>query len=151
MSVSKLGISAVIVFVLGAQFIIGFTYHAGTRWPFISYPMYSGAKYDGDRLDDFNLRVFLDRSESYETVGPSEMDMSYWIFRKNIIVPINRDQGLDRRNLSIKFCENYGAADYIHLKLYDIGAFISKSGLSYDEPRLISEKELNCGNIDGKG
>lgn len=144
MSIAKAGISALLLIVLGTQFVVGFTYHAGTRWPFISYPMYSGAKYDGDRLNDFTVRVFLDDSESYEIVSSEDMGLGYWIFRKNIILPIRKEDELNRKNLNIKFCPKYPGAKNIKVELYDIGAFISKSGLYFDEPKFVARKEINC-------
>ena len=75
-------ISFVIVGFLGCQLIAGFWpswgFHAYT-WPFLNYPMYSYASYEGDRIDARTL-VF-GRLEDGTEVEIVPEDLHTWYFK----------------------------------------------------------------------
>jgi hypothetical protein len=94
-------VSALIVVILGTQFVVGFIDTGRRGWPIVAYPMYSTARYDGDRFDDFKVYAALKDGTKVE-VNPGEVGMSYWIFHKNVLNPLLITGGYYERNTAAR-------------------------------------------------
>lgn len=81
-------VSLVIVAILGIQtWVIAFNKYA-RYWPFINYPMYSGIKREGDRLDVYYpvFATFEDASE--KQIVPSDLEINVFTFQKVFVAAI---------------------------------------------------------------
>jgi hypothetical protein len=94
-------VSAVIVVILGTQFGLLFIETRQYAWPMVTYPMYSTARYDGDRFDDFKVYAALKDGTKVE-VDPGELGMRYWIFQKNVLNPLLVTNGYYQRNTAAR-------------------------------------------------
>jgi hypothetical protein len=90
-------VSVVVVAILGTQFALLFFEPRQRGWPMVTYPMYASARYDGDRFDDFKAYAVLKDGTKVE-VDPGELGMPYWIFHKNVLLPLLSKDGDRERN-----------------------------------------------------
>jgi hypothetical protein len=140
--VRKTAISAFVLLVLGSQLIIGFTHHSSSRWPIVSYPMYRVGKNDGDRFDDYNVYVVRGDGKQVLINPLDDMGMSFWIFQKNIIMPIIKGRQSSADPIRKKYCQD-GDSE-ISVKVFDIGVSISASGPVYGEPEEVKTLAIKC-------
>lgn len=136
-------LSAVICICLILQAIIGLTSHSGTRWPFISYPMYGQSRLDGERIRDYITYVILDDGKSAQ-FNAEKHGFSFWIFRKNYISPLIHgffdDGGM--APLVRVLCEVYPTI--ARLEVHDIGVSVGRDGPAYVTPELKGSVDIEC-------
>ena len=56
-------------------------------WPFLTYPMYSRAKFDGDTLTDYRVYV-LSQDSSSVYISPDELGIGFWRYRSDFVSAI---------------------------------------------------------------
>lgn len=139
----QLALSGFIGFVLVAQAVVGLTYHGGTRWPFLSYPMYAEDHNRGDRIDNYSLTAHY-RDGRTQVIETGELGLSFWIFRKNYITPIINGEtaGLESGAMTL-ICDIYGT-DIDRLEVSDIGVSVGQSGAVYGEPAFVASADVAC-------
>lgn len=131
----RLSILIFVHLILIAQLVNGFIYHAGTRWPIISYPMYSGAQYDGARLGEYSMTlVHADGTE--HVVEPAEFGLRFWLFRKNIIGPFLEEDAEGQARARAILC-GHGTTLPTGITIHNTGHYITSSGLAQDTPELV--------------
>jgi len=136
-------ISAFIVTCLGLQAIVGSTYHAGSRWPFVSYPMYANSKQDGDRVTDYTLSAHY-ADGSTKTVSAEGLGLSFWIMRQNYITPMIKGDFETLGDSAVAIiCDTYGS-DIDRLDVFDIGVAVGQQGAVYSDPALIATNDVSC-------
>jgi hypothetical protein len=131
--------SLVIIAVLGIQTVVGFTFHRADYWPFVSYPMYSTANFDGQHLEDYRL---LAETGSGDRVALNAEDFGYsfWVFRKNVHEAIRA--GRLPASLVSAACDRHG--DLRELVLEDTGYFITRNGPESGPSREIARISVAC-------
>lgn len=134
-----------IIFVsLTVQLIVGLTYHGGTRWPFLSYPMYATSVEENSRLADYTVRVVSRDGNVYSVDPDKDLGLTFWIFRKNYIRPIiDGTAQADTLSISGPFCAAFGP-NISRLEVYDIGVVVTKKGAEYLEPGFVAARNVNC-------
>jgi hypothetical protein len=84
MNLQKSLISALIVVFLGLQGFVTLgpdqPHDGGYFWPFVSYPMYNGAHFEGEKLHQYRLMAILDGEE--KEIGPYDFGMNYFTFQR---------------------------------------------------------------------
>jgi hypothetical protein len=164
-------LSALIVIILGTQFALLFVETRQWGWPMVTYPMYSVARYDGERFDEYDVYAVLKDATKVQ-VDPDELGMGYWIFRKNVIDPLLRDVGYDAtrllrerkesrsRNASLsaadrakltkrlapvidRYCDQSGGA-MTRFEVSDRGVAISAQGPIHLEPKVVAAMDVTC-------
>lgn len=135
--------SAFILVVLTLQAVVGLTYHGGSRWPFISYPMYAGARHEGDRLNDYTLMAVA-RDGIEQAVDPARLGMAFWIFRKNVVAPILIDgDASEIAAITGQICEDAGR-DLVRLVVYDTGIVVGRNGPVHETPAPRASIDISC-------
>jgi hypothetical protein len=94
-------ISALIGIILGTQLVAGFINTGRWGWPIIAYPMYSIARYDGDRLNNFKVYAVVRDGTKIE-VDPGELGMGYWHFHYNVVTPVLVTSGYYQRTTAAR-------------------------------------------------
>ena len=136
-------ITLFIVFVLAVQFVIGLTPNH-RLWPFIPYPMYHPVRVDGQRLHHlFNVYgVFEDSSKV--ALKADDLDMTYWLFRKNIQRGIKNGDARKTQPAVDWLCAQSGGA-LVSLQIEDLGIAISRDGPVYGlEPNVVASFDVSC-------
>jgi hypothetical protein len=89
----RLIVSGIIVTILGLQIVAGFADTGRWGWPFVAYPMYKRAHYEGERFDhDLTVRLVLRDASEHLVTGP-DLGLSFWLVEKRVWNPIrNNDQ-----------------------------------------------------------
>jgi hypothetical protein len=73
-------VSAIIVVILGTQFVAGLVDTGKWGWPILAYPMYKWSHYENERiLHDADVYAQLDDG-SRIAITPEALGMSFWIF-----------------------------------------------------------------------
>lgn len=134
--------SAFMVVVLGSQIFVGFTYHGRTRWPIISYPMYSGSKTEGARFDDHTVHI-ISENGARTRIDPDVYGMAYWIFKKNIVAPGLRGRADRLQPLIDAYCERTGEQAQ-RLEIFDIGVTIERNGPAFGNPKEWVGVDVSC-------
>ena len=104
---NKLGIlliSGIIVGILALQTAVSFCCHDShafvplakpicppSLWPFLDYPMYSDSHHEGDSIMQYHLVGVLEDFTKVQ-IGPDDLDMGFWRFRKNVVFELLRNQ-----------------------------------------------------------
>lgn len=140
--VLKFVISAFVAVVLLGQLVVGFTYHASTFWPITSYPMYSVSVPEGGRFDDYTVQVVLEDGRRIQVV-PDDVEMGYWIFRENVVLPAIREETEILRPFVARVCETYDAA-VTRIEVFDIGVWTSWNGPVFGEPEQQQVLNVSC-------
>ena len=136
-------ISAVIVAILGSQLVAGFVDTGRWGWPIIAYPMYKTAHFDGERLDDYEVAAVL-ADGSRLRVDPEELGMSFWTFRQNVAMKIERGRLEALAPTIERYCER-SQRSLKRLELVDTGTAISASGLIQGlEPKVAAAIDVVC-------
>jgi hypothetical protein len=126
--VLETAISGFIAVVLGCQFIVGFTYHGGHGFPILSYPMFSKAHYEGERLND--LLVYASVDGGPETVfDPEALELSYPLYQKTVALPLTRGERRDLvLGLVARLCAGQPGATVVKMTVADSGYYIAREG-----------------------
>ena len=103
----KLLISAIVGVILSAQLVAGTGVTGRWGWPLLAYPMYAQARFEGDRLDHaYHVYAVLSDTTRMKVLA-SDLDMSFWLFRANVVMAI-RNQRLDLLAPALRHsCEKY--------------------------------------------
>ena len=136
-------LSAVICICLLLQAIIGLTFHSGTRWPFVSYPMYGQSRLDGERIRDYTTYAVLDDGKKIQ-FNAEEYGFSFWIFRKNYIIPFVHGLFDDGEMASLVRVLCTVNPTIARLQVYDIGVSVGRNGPTYGEPELKGLTDIEC-------
>lgn len=137
-------ISVVIVTVLSLQALVGFSYTGVQTWPFMAYPMYRGAHYDGERLRyDFTVYAELDDS-SEVVITPEDLGLSWWAFRENVVHALYRNDRAVVQGLIDAHCERTGQR-IVGLRMEDLGRAVSRDGLVEGlPPEVVASMSVTC-------
>jgi hypothetical protein len=78
-TIRQLGVSFLLVFVLGLQTLASFSYFGGKgwRWPFIDYPMYSQPYYKGDAVPVYALKAVCEDG-TRRRIDASDLRFNLW-------------------------------------------------------------------------
>jgi hypothetical protein len=89
----RLGIpflSAVIVVILGTQFVAGLIDTGRWGWPIIAYPMYQAPHYENERvLYDVSVYAELDDGARLP-IRREQLGMQFWVFEGNVVQPMRQ-------------------------------------------------------------
>jgi hypothetical protein len=142
--IAKLLVSTIIVVILSLQAGVGIVNTGVRAWPLVAYPMYKAAHFEGDRLDhDFNVSVILPNAEK-APITRDELNMSFWIFWKNVVVPIRSGRRDDLRPLIARYCDQQNG-QVIKLRVEDVGTVIGRDGpVQGLPPEILAELEVAC-------
>jgi hypothetical protein len=136
-------ISALIVVILGTQLVAGFVDTGRWGWPILAYPMYRTAHFDGDRLEDYDVDAVL-ADGSRLRVDPEELQMSFWIFRSNVVYKIEAGNLQGLAPIVERYCER-SQGRLKRFEVVDIGMAISATGLVRDlEPEVAAALDVTC-------
>jgi len=136
-------ISAIIVAILGTQFVAGFVDTGRWGWPIIAYPMYATAHFDGDRFDDYHVYAVL-ADGSRLRVDPEELGMSFWIFRRNVVNQVETGSLEGLAPIVERYCER-GQARLKRFEVIDLGMAISATGLIKGlKPNVAAALDVAC-------
>lgn len=137
-------ISIVIVFILVTQLIAGLVNTGKWGWPFLAYPMYSTAHYDGERVV-YDVKVYgVLKDLSRIELKRSDLGMDFWVFRYNVVQPI-RHGYLSALSPIIDLLCRQNRGDLIRLEYEDMGVAISRTGLVYGlEPVVVESFDVSC-------
>jgi hypothetical protein len=133
-------VSLVVVIILGAQLVVGLTFHGSSYWPIVSYPMYARAHYDGDRLKEFRLFAETGSGERI-ALDAEDFGYSFWIFRKNVHLAVLKGQ--TPGPLLAAACAREGGG-ISELVLEDLGYFITRDGLVHGTPEVVRRIPVDC-------
>ena len=132
--------SLVIVAILGVQFVGGFGFRRAEFWPFLTYPMYAGPRYDGDRFNEYQLFAETEGGERI-ALEAEDFGYSYWLFRENAQQEVRR--GRVPQALVAQVCARHG--DGIReLVLEDVGYSISRDGPVAGAPEELRRLPVSC-------
>lgn len=142
-------ISVVIVAVLSLQALVGFSYGGVQAWPFMAYPMYRGAHYDGERLRyDFTVYAELDDA-SEVVIAPEDLGLSWWAFRENVVHALYRDDRAVVQGLIDAHCRRTGQR-IVGLRMEDLGFAVSRDGLVKGlPPEVVASMPVRCADERG--
>jgi hypothetical protein len=143
-NVRVLAVSAVIVVILGLQTFASFRDPAQWGWPFLAYPMYRGAHYEGERLrHDFTTYAIVDDS-SRMVVTPQDLGMTWWWFRANVVDIMLRQDQAALKAIAKQICETSGRSVQA-LELEDMGVAVGRNGLQDGlSPEVVSTVKVSC-------
>ncbi len=137
-------ISAFILIVLVLQAFAGFVETGRWGWPFVAYPMYEAAHYDGDRiLYDFTLYAKTADGDRIE-VTRDDLGMSFWHFEKNVANAMRHGDLEKPQIIAKEYCKRHNRR-IIGLILEDKGIAISRSGMVKDLlPEVQASVDVEC-------
>jgi hypothetical protein len=139
-------VTVIIITILGLQVFAGFRDPAQWGWPFVAYPMYRGAHYEGERLrHDFTVYARL-ADGTKARVTPEDLGMHFWLFRANVVDSLYR-QRLDLlQPVADLICGRTGQP-VLGLELEDLGMAVSREGLVEGlPPEVVTTANLSCSN-----
>lgn len=137
--------SLVIVTILGIQFVGGFGFPRAEFWPFLTYPMYAGPRYDGDRFNEYRLFAETEGGERIALLA-EDFGYSYWLFRENAQQEVRR--GRVPQVLLAQACARHG--NIRELVLEDVGYAISRTGPVAGAPEELGRIAVDCGGGAGQ-
>ncbi|WP_203226105.1 hypothetical protein [Novosphingobium pentaromativorans] len=119
-------LSLVIILVLGAQLIASFG-HANRFFPFMWYPMYATAHFDGERINVEHRIYAVAPDGSRHYVDPArDLRIDFWRYERRFARPL-RDNKLDRITPILRMVvERYPA--FTELQVEDYPMIITKNG-----------------------
>jgi hypothetical protein len=142
----KAVVTAFIAVTLLSQFVIGFSYHGGHAFPILSYPMFSQAHVDGERLNDYTVYVSADEGPE-DAYDLERMQMGWPLYQKVVAGPVIKGEKPDLiKDLAASVCEAHGA-EVVTFKAYDSGYHISRSGPVEGDKKLMGSLELVCDEL----
>lgn len=135
--------STFVIVVLAVQAYVGFTRHDSYYWPITSYPMYSQARYDGDRLGYYSLYAEAEDMSRVEVL-PHEVGLRYWGLVRNVISPLRRAPEIAAVQVfKDLYCVN-GRKEF-QLVVFDRGGHISHDGPVFTDPMELARHTVTCG------
>jgi hypothetical protein len=141
--VAKLAISGIVGAILAAQLLVGFAYHGGQAFPIVSYPMFSYAHHENDRLNDFLLYVSVDGGPE-KVFDPEAMEISFPLFQTAVAKPIIRGEKKDvAAEIAREACAG-GAAQSVAMNIFDSGYVITRDGPVTNGRKQMGGVVFNC-------
>jgi hypothetical protein len=137
-------VSAIIIVILGTQFVAGLVDTNKWGWPILAYPMYKWPHYENERiLHDADVYAQLDDG-SRIAITPEALGMSFWIFFYNVFLAL-RDA--DRSKLGpviVRYCAQAGGRVRELLAL-DKGIAVTREGPRYGlPPTVVYAMSVQC-------
>lgn len=87
MDIRQIAISSLVVVFLGLQAFVVLgpdqSHDGGYFWPFVSYPMYNAAHFEGESINQYRL-IGISGQDEIE-IGPYDLGMNYFTFRRGAI------------------------------------------------------------------
>jgi hypothetical protein len=138
-----IAVSAVIIVILGTQLVVGLVNPGRQAWPMLAYAMYKEARYDGERLDEYEVYAVL-KDETKLLIDRDDLGMSWWLFRSNVVKPVLSGQ-VERLTATIdRYCDQSEGA-LARLEVSDAGLAISAQGLvTVLEPQVVAGVNVTC-------
>ena len=136
-------ISGVIVVILGTQTFVSIVGLGGAGWPIIHYPMYSGPKYEGARLNHGSAVSAVLEDSSEIDIDPDEMHIGFWDFHYQISQPII-DNAQDVLTPAMRdLCRRWDNK-IVALKARDLGVAITRQGVIELPPIELGKIDVTC-------
>lgn len=140
---ARLAVSGIVAAILGAQLLVGFSYHGGQTFPIVSYPMFSQAHHAGDRLNDGLLYRSIDGGPP-QVIDPEAAEISFALYQASISRPMIRGE---TPALVARFAREAcaaGPARSVTLTLYDSGYTLQREGPVSDGKKLMGSVTYAC-------
>lgn len=141
-AIAKRAISVIVVTILAAQFLIGFSYRGGQTFPIVAYPMYKQVHYEGERLNDYVVEVSTDGGAG-RVLGPESMEISPWLYQKSLTAPIISGSP-SPLGASVARAACATGATSVAISVYDSGYTLLRSGPVSDGRRLMGTATFDC-------
>jgi hypothetical protein len=140
----RLTVSAIIVTVLGLQIVAGFVDTGRWGWPFVAYPMYKRAHYEGERFDhDLTVYLIMDDSSERVVTGP-DLGLSFWLVEKRIWNPVRSGNQEHLQSFIEDVCPKFDNR-IIAVRLEDKGVALGRSGMVNNlPPGVVGSMPVNC-------
>lgn len=144
----RMFVSTVVLIVLPTQLIASLIDTGRWGWPFITYPMYANAHYEGERLK-YDVRAFavLEDSSRIE-IKREQLNMrqrwQFYLFQKHVWFPIRDGDKELLEPLIRKYCD-LSNGKLVRLELEDLGIAVTKEGpVSGLKPNVFSPLNVSC-------
>ncbi|MEQ8463036.1 MAG: hypothetical protein RIC07_05645 [Coleofasciculus sp. E1-EBD-02] len=106
-------------------------------WPFVSYPMYNYAKYEGDTIKQYSIYATLDDSTEV-LIKPEDLGINYWVF----MYVFKGSLRLEKKEMIMNFVQLYESRYHtkiINLRLYNYPLVLLKDKIIEAEPQLVKQ------------
>jgi hypothetical protein len=135
-------ISCLIIGILGLQTFASFVGPGRLGWPFIPYPMYKTAHYEGERLL-YQYKVFARHADSSEVLI-SARDMPFWIFKLKMIDGVMTGNRPRVQPLVTAYCKRTGK-QVVSVRVEDMGVALSRKGVARGlPPQMLATMDIGC-------
>jgi hypothetical protein len=135
-------VSCLIAGVLGLQVFASFVDPGRWGWPFIAYPMYKTAHFEGERVR-YEFEVYVVHEDSSENLLSSD-GIPWWIFKRKMVNSLMKGQRDNVQPLVTAYCEKTGK-QVAALRLQDMGVALARDGLVYGlEPEILATMTMSC-------
>lgn len=143
-AIARFLVSAIVVVILSTQAVAGFVNTGKWGWPLMAYPMYSTARFEGDRLDHvFSVYAILSDSRKIE-IKQEDLNMNFGLFRFNVVQRIGAGQIDALAPVAEKYCELYDN-QVTSLQVEDQGIAIGRDGPIEGLPRQVFGRvDVSC-------
>lgn len=139
----KLLISAIIVTILGIQFVMGLVSGGPAPWPMVAYPMYKKPHFDGDRLDHATSIYAVFEDQERIQITPENIGVEgFWIFEKNVVFPVIHKT--EKLAAVAELACGLHDAKLARLEAEDKGIAISRNGPVEVEPEVFASQDVSC-------
>lgn len=106
-------------------------------WPFLTYPMYHNARYEGDEIAEYRAYAILQNSIEVQ-VHPEDVDMGFWNFLRDFVAAMkddDREQIQEYRSL----IQTKKGKELVSLRLEEHTWVLHREGVTEGTPEVISE------------
>lgn len=110
-------------------------------WPFLSYPMYRGAHYPGDRIERYRL-FGLKADSQLVAITPESLGTGFWIWAGGLVEPLLRDEPGDIA-LVQRYQQRTGH-EIVGLRLETHPLLLSAAGVEAGNPEVVRQVRLNA-------
>jgi hypothetical protein len=143
-ALARFFVSVVIAGILSIQAVAGFVDTGRWGWPFLAYPMYKNAHYEGERIDIYLTAYAVLADSTRVAINPSDLNLSFWLYWYNVVTPIQHAR-LDLLEPVLKrYCEETGN-QVTKLHLEDRGVAIGRDGpIEGLPPEVVAEIDVTC-------
>jgi hypothetical protein len=135
-------VSCVIVAILGLQTFASFVNPGRWGWPFLAYPMYKTAHYEGERIL-YDVEVYVVREDSSESLMSAD-GIPFWIFKHKMVDGVMNGKRDSVQPLVTAYCERTGE-QVVAVRVQDMGIGLSRDGLVHGlEPETLATMTIGC-------
>jgi hypothetical protein len=157
-------ISLIIVTILSLQAFASFFNPSVLGFPFVAYPMYRIAHYEGDRIL-YDTTVYAVNKDGQEVqFKPEDAGMSWWLFRRHVVNPllaiaqwVKHGPAAERASQNVvdehmsavqkavdAYCERTGRS-VVRLRMEDLGVAVGREGMVDGLPPVeLASVEIAC-------